>query len=92
MNKGGRREGAGRPKLDSSIAKYIRDRNALVPIAEAYTDEAVGKRPKPANGKRRTMVEDAALNEWFNKWNLVFNGKMEELVSEHRLRTTEVGT
>ena len=84
MSKGGVREGAGRPKLD----KYIRDRNALIPIAEAYTDEAVGKKPKPADRKRRTAAEEIILNEWNNKWNLVFNGKMEELVTEYRLRTT----
>ena len=52
----------------------IKARNTLIPIAEKYTDETMGKPPRKPKTGRNNKYEI-----WANNWNLVYHDFMNEL-------------
>jgi hypothetical protein len=66
---------------------YEAARNRLIPFAEKYADANAG--PKPGKkGAKRDSTEQAKLVDWGTKWNLLFHGEMDRLVTEHGIRRT----
>ena len=52
--------------------EYIKARDALIPHAERYANEQVGKHPNSKEDRE----------EWGAKWNQVFLAKMDKLARE----------
>ena len=69
---------------------YQIERNKLIPAAERYADREAGPRPKKI-GDRWGWKEQAKLEAWNIKWNLLYNGEMEKLVKEGNLKGAKNG-